>query len=67
MTGLAGTGGAWRLVERGERYTRVIYVPDPEPESVLVITAFDLGAKPLRASAAVGIIHDAITLPRQVG
>ncbi len=31
------------------RYLRVIYVPDPEPESVFVITAFDLGAKALRA------------------
>lgn len=34
---------------RAGRYIRVIYVPDPEPESVFVITAFDLGAKPLRA------------------
>lgn len=31
------------------RYLRVIYVPDPKPESVFVITAFDLGAKALRA------------------
>jgi hypothetical protein len=28
---------------------RVVYVPDPEPESVFVITAFDLGPQPLRA------------------
>ena len=27
------------------RYLRVIYVPDPEPDSVFVITAYDLGPK----------------------
>jgi uncharacterized DUF497 family protein len=31
---------------RGGRYLRVVYVPDPEPESLFVITAFDLGSKP---------------------
>ncbi len=31
------------------RYLRVIYVPDPEPDSVFVITAFELTAKPLMA------------------
>jgi len=31
------------------RYLRVIYVPDPEPESVFVITAFELSGKPLIA------------------
>jgi len=31
------------------RYLRVVYVPDPEPESVFVITAFDLTGKPLTA------------------
>ena len=31
------------------RYLRVIYVPDPEPESVFVITAYDLRGKPLTA------------------
>ncbi len=31
------------------RYLRVIYVPDPEPESVFVITAYDLSGKPLLA------------------
>jgi len=31
------------------RYLRVIYVPDPEPESVFVITAYDLIGKPLKA------------------
>ncbi|MFZ3137745.1 MAG: hypothetical protein WA126_10195 [Thermodesulfovibrionales bacterium] len=31
------------------RYLRVIYVPDPEPRSVFVITAFELTGKPLTA------------------
>jgi hypothetical protein len=31
------------------RYLRVIYVPDPEPSSVFVITAYDLAGKPLAA------------------
>ena len=31
------------------RYLRVIYVPDPEPESVFVITAYELRGKPLAA------------------
>ena len=31
------------------RYLRVIYVPDPEPESVFVITAYQLIGKPLVA------------------
>ena len=34
---------------RAGRYLRVIYVPDPEPDSVFVITAYDLGEKALRA------------------
>lgn len=34
---------------RGGRYLRVIYVPDPEPESVFVIAAYDPGSKALRA------------------
>jgi len=33
----------------GGRYLKVIYVPDPEPESVFVITAYDLTGKPLEA------------------
>jgi hypothetical protein len=33
----------------GGRYLRVIYVPDPEPESVFVITAYELAGKPLAA------------------
>ena len=31
------------------RYLRVIYVPDPVPDSVFVITAYPLGPKALRA------------------
>jgi hypothetical protein len=31
------------------RYLRVIYVPDPEPGSVFVITAYQLAGKPLAA------------------
>lgn len=33
----------------GGRYLRVIYVPDPEPDSVFVITAYTLRGKPLLA------------------
>lgn len=33
----------------GGRYLRVIYVPDPEPNSVFVITAYELRGKPLTA------------------
>jgi hypothetical protein len=31
------------------RYLRVIYVPDPEPDSVFIITAYELTGKPLAA------------------
>jgi hypothetical protein len=31
------------------RFLRVIYVPDPEPDSVFVITAYELTGKPLVA------------------
>ena len=31
------------------RYLRVIYVPDPEPDSIFVITAYDLTGKALAA------------------
>jgi hypothetical protein len=31
------------------RYLRVIYVPDPEPGGVFVITAYELAGKPLAA------------------
>lgn len=34
---------------QGGRYVRVIYVPDPEPASVFVITAYELGPKALKA------------------
>ncbi len=34
---------------RAGRYLRVIYVLDPEPKSIFVITAFDLIGKPLIA------------------
>jgi hypothetical protein len=33
----------------GERYLRVIYVPDPIPQSVFVITVYELTGKPLKA------------------
>ncbi len=45
--GRDGAGVALGQTRAG--YLRVIRVPDPEPESVFVITAFDLGAKALRA------------------
>ena len=31
------------------RYLRVVYVPDPAPDSVFVITAYQLGPKALKA------------------
>ena len=34
---------------RAGRYLRVIYVPNPEPGSVFVITAYELRGKPLFA------------------
>jgi len=34
---------------RHGRYLRVIYVPDPEPNSVFVITAYELTGKALTA------------------
>jgi len=34
---------------REGRYLRVVYVPDPQPESVFVITAYELSGKPLIA------------------
>lgn len=34
---------------RAGRYLRVIYVPDPEPDSVFVVTAYELKGKPLTA------------------
>ena len=34
---------------RAGRYLRVIYVPDPEPDSLFVVTAYELQGKPLDA------------------
>ena len=34
---------------RHGRYLKIIYVPDPEPDSVFVITAYELRGKPLIA------------------
>ena len=34
---------------RAGRYLRVIYVPDPEPDSVFCITAYDLSPKAFHA------------------
>jgi uncharacterized protein DUF4258 len=31
------------------RYLRVVYVPDPQPNSAFVITAYELGSKALKA------------------
>jgi len=34
---------------RAGRHLRVVYVPDPEPDSVFVVTAYELKGKPLTA------------------
>jgi hypothetical protein len=46
-----GAEGARIAIGRTQagRYLRVVYVPDPSPNSVFVITAYDLGAKARRA------------------
>ena len=46
-----GEQGARIALGRTEsgRYVRVVYVPDPEPDSVFVITAYTLEGKPLTA------------------
>ena len=31
------------------RYLRIIYVPDPQPDSVFVVTAYELRGRPLTA------------------
>lgn len=31
------------------RYLRIVYVPDPEPQSVFVVTAYEFQGKPLAA------------------
>ena len=47
----AGSGAARVAIGRtlAGRLLRVIYVPDPEPKSVFVITAYDLRGKPALA------------------
>lgn len=46
-----GSDGSRLAIGRtsGGRYLRVIYVPDPAPKSVFVITAYTLRGKPLLA------------------
>ena len=46
-----GTDGARIALGRTDagRYLRVIYVPDPAPDSVFVITAYTLEGNPLTA------------------
>lgn len=46
-----GVEGAWVAIGQTEvgRYLRVIYVPDPQPNSVFVVTAYELKGKPLTA------------------
>ena len=46
--GTAGSRVAIGQTEAG-RYLRIIYVPDPQPDSAFVITAYDLGPKALKA------------------
>lgn len=46
--GREGSRVALGRTEAG-RYLRVIYVPDPEPDSVFVITAYELTGKALAA------------------
>ena len=51
--------GEDRVGERGSRvaigqtgdgrYLKIVYVPDPEPNSLFIITAYDLRGKPLAA------------------
>ena len=47
----AGKEGSRIAIGRTDagRYLRVIYVLDPEPDSVFVITAYELKGKPLTA------------------
>ena len=46
-----GTEGSRVAIGQTEagRYLRVIYVPDPAPDSAFVITGYDLGPKALKA------------------
>lgn len=47
----AGTEGSRVAIGQTDagRYLRVIDVPDPQPDSAFVITAYDLGPKGLKA------------------
>lgn len=46
----SGEGSRIAIGQTSEgRYLKVIYVPDEERDSVFVITAYDLGGKPLAA------------------
>jgi hypothetical protein len=47
----AGTEGSRVAIGQtdGGRYLRVVYVPDPQPNSAFVITAYDVGPKALKA------------------
>lgn len=45
----AGREGSRVAIGRTSAGRRVIYVPDPEPNSVFVITAYDVRGKPLLA------------------
>ena len=42
-----GKGLVLPSVRHGLEVFRVIYVPDPEPDSIFVITAYELRGKPL--------------------
>jgi hypothetical protein len=46
-----GSGGSRVAIGQtlAGRYLRVIYVPDPEPGGIFVITAYELAGKPLVA------------------
>jgi len=46
--GCEGSRVALGTTSRG-RYLRVIYVPDPVPGSIFIVTAYDLEGKPLAA------------------
>jgi hypothetical protein len=53
--GSEGSRVALGQTEAG-RYLKVIYVPDPEPGSVFVITAYDLGPKAARSNCGAELI-----------
>lgn len=48
---LPGNDGSRKVTGQtlGGRYIRVIYVPDSEPDSGFVVTAYELAGKPLAA------------------